>query len=30
MIPDTSLLREFIGVSSLADYHPGEINGENT
>ncbi len=27
MIPDTSLLREFIGGSSLADYHPGEING---
>jgi uridine kinase len=29
MIPDTSLLREFIGASSLAGYHPGEINGEN-
>ncbi len=28
MIPDTSLLREFIGGSSLADYHPGEINGD--
>ncbi len=24
-IPDTSLLREFIGASSLHDYHPGEI-----
>jgi uridine kinase len=24
MIPDTSLLREFIGQSILADYHPGE------
>jgi uridine kinase len=29
MIPDTSLLREFIGGSSLADYHPGEINGDD-
>ncbi|MBI5669169.1 MAG: nucleoside kinase [Chloroflexi bacterium] len=27
MIPDTSLLREFIGNSSLQDYHPGEMNG---
>ncbi len=27
MIPDTSLLREFIGSSSLHDYHPGEMNG---
>ncbi len=27
MIPDTSLLREFIGGSSLHDYHPGEMNG---
>ncbi len=27
MIPDTSLLREFIGNSSLHDYHPGEMNG---
>ncbi|MCB9452062.1 MAG: nucleoside kinase [Anaerolineaceae bacterium] len=26
MIPDTSLLREFIGGSTLQDYHPGEIN----
>jgi uridine kinase len=26
MIPDTSLLREFIGASSLQDYHPGEMN----
>jgi uridine kinase len=26
MIPDTSLLREFIGHSSLQDYHPGEIH----
>jgi uridine kinase len=26
MIPDTSLLREFIGGSTLHDYHPGEIN----
>ncbi|MBL8166454.1 MAG: nucleoside kinase [Anaerolineae bacterium] len=26
MIPDTSLLREFIGASSLHDYHPGEMN----
>lgn len=26
MIPDTSLLREFIGKSSLSNYHPGEIN----
>lgn len=25
MIPDTSLLREFIGGSSLHHYHPGEI-----
>lgn len=24
-IPDTSLLREFIGASSLHNYHPGEI-----
>ncbi|HEX2906647.1 MAG TPA: hypothetical protein VHO69_07300 [Phototrophicaceae bacterium] len=29
MIPDTSLLREFIGASSLQDYHPGEMNGHN-
>ncbi len=28
MIPDTSLLREFIGGSSLHDYHPGEMNGQ--
>lgn len=29
MIPDTSLLREFIGKSSLDDYHPGvPHNGE--
>jgi uridine kinase len=27
MIPDTSLLREFIGSSSLHEYHPGEMNG---
>jgi uridine kinase len=26
MIPDTSLLREFIGASSLQAYHPGLIN----
>lgn len=26
MIPDTSLLREFIGASSLHDYHPGEMH----
>jgi hypothetical protein len=26
MIPDTSLLREFIGNSSLHEYHPGEMN----
>ncbi len=26
MIPDTSLLREFVGGSTLHDYHPGEIN----
>jgi uridine kinase len=26
MIPDTSLLREFIGASSLHNYHPGEIH----
>jgi uridine kinase len=26
MIPDTSLLREFIGHSSLQEYHPGEIH----
>lgn len=26
MIPDTSLLREFIGNSSLDEYHPGEMN----
>jgi uridine kinase len=25
-IPDTSLLREFIGGSSLHDYHPGEMH----
>lgn len=29
MIPDTSLLREFIGSSSLQDYHPGEMNGHS-
>ncbi|MBZ0280350.1 MAG: nucleoside kinase [Anaerolineae bacterium] len=28
MIPDTSLLREFIGDSSLHNYHPGEMVGE--
>jgi uridine kinase len=28
MIPDTSLLREFIGKSSLDDYRPGEMNEE--
>ncbi len=28
MIPDTSLLREFIGNSSLEEYHPGEMNNE--
>jgi uridine kinase len=26
MIPDISLLREFIGESSLYDYHPGEMH----
>ncbi len=26
MIPDTSLLREFIGASSLHEYHPGEMH----
>jgi len=26
MIPDTSLLREFIGASSLYEYHPGEMH----
>lgn len=25
MIPDTSLLREFIGKSTLHDYHPGDL-----
>jgi uridine kinase len=32
MIPDTSLLREFIGASSLHEYHPGEIhrNSDNS
>jgi uridine kinase len=30
MIPDTSLLREFIGGSSLANFHPGEIHGGNS
>jgi uridine kinase len=29
MIPDTSLLREFIGDSSLDEYHPGEMNGDD-
>ena len=28
MIPDTSLLREFIGGSILSDYHPGASNHE--
>ncbi len=27
MIPDTSILREFIGGSSLEHYHPGELMG---
>lgn len=32
MIPDTSLLREFIGASSLYEYHPGEMhrNSDNS
>jgi uridine kinase len=32
MIPDTSLLREFIGASSLHEYHPGEMhrNSDNS
>lgn len=30
MIPDTSLLREFIGSSSLHNYHPGEMVNETT
>ncbi len=29
MIPDTSLVREFIGHSSLDTYHPGEMNGDS-
>ncbi|MEO8610307.1 MAG: nucleoside kinase [Chloroflexota bacterium] len=29
MIPDTSLLREFIGASSLHEYHPGEMHGNS-
>ncbi len=29
MIPDTSLLREFIGRSSLDDYHPGTLKAIN-
>ena len=30
LIPDTSLLREFIGGSILADYHPGNLSTEET
>jgi uridine kinase len=30
LIPDTSLLREFIGASILQDYHPGDLNTEDT
>ncbi len=30
LIPDTSLLREFIGGSILQEYHPGDINTEET
>jgi uridine kinase len=29
MIPETSLLREFVGHSSLSDYHPGDYNHNN-
>jgi uridine kinase len=30
MIPDTSILREFVGGSILQDYHPGDLNTEET